>query len=799
MRYLIRFILSAFVYGLSTACTGLIFIIPSEVVSLSIFLPPILGLMWGPVAAAGVCLGGLLVSPAFCDALTFNGNSVDFYPLFATLLWLFLVTYLPYFLWHNLKMAPREFKLSTSTLRKFLLVLLVTFAVTSLFRVFMASERDLEAVIGLFGFTKNNAVMSYLAVCFFNDFFVALFMDLALLFFLISREFPFHNLPDDYQASGSLKEQMSAEEYKTLVIAAVSYLIFPALVAYLDVYQIYGMDNLATWMSFVVQCMTLMDAYVVLVTWMLLQYRRSIMLEITFLVAVVVFMSAAVLGWGSSLAMSTMVKQHVNDSLHDMSTICRERLNRTFFCMRQAVDGMSRQALNSVESYDRLASDVGYRESYLAAMQKTFDSIAMDTAGCFAYYLRLNPQFAGSKGGFSMARANSRWEGSLPPFVRREPLDLSLYSPDKPDEAEKVAWYYAPLKSKCATWIEPYMDSLANSYVISYVSPLFLEGNFIGVVGVDVDFNFLVQELRRMSVYDQSHVYLTNRNNIVLYHRDLLQGTQFKPNPQYREMEVYLTNGMWLGIAVPLSQVYDARNRVVMYLVTSILLVALLVSIGSIFLVSRAIRPLSGMTEAAKRIASGDLDVKISYESGNELGLLVRSIREMATKLEVYVYRDKLTGLRNAAAYMSKSNELDFQGKFVPSIPYAVVLFDVNFLKKVNDKHGHQAGNQLLRHASRVICRIFKHSPVYRIGGDEFVAVLEHQDYENRNALLSLFDEKIAEETFEISGEIIGVSVARGIGIHERGMDFATVAKKADDEMYIHKAAIKAKYGEEVR
>ena len=171
----------------------------------------------------------------------------------------------------------------------------------------------------------------------------------------------------------------------------------------------------------------------------------------------------------------------------------------------------------------------------------------------------------------------------------------------------------------------------------------------------------------------------------------------------------------------------------------------------------------------------------------------------MATKLEGYVYRDKLTGLRNAAAYMSKARELDTQRSTNEKLAYAVVLFDVNFLKKVNDKHGHQAGNQLLRHASRVICKVFKHSPVYRVGGDEFVAILEHDDYVNRELLLRLFDAELSKESFVIADETIYVSVARGVGVYKHGMEFAAVSKKADGEMYTHKAAIKAKFGEEVR
>ena len=158
-----------------------------------------------------------------------------------------------------------------------------------------------------------------------------------------------------------------------------------------------------------------------------------------------------------------------------------------------------------------------------------------------------------------------------------------------------------------------------------------------------------------------------------------------------------------------------------------------------------------------------------------------------------------MTGLRNAAAYISKGSELDTQGKLISDLNYGVVIFDVNFLKKVNDQYGHGAGNELLRHASKVICKVFDHSPVYRIGGDEFAAILEGQDYENRKELLTLFDEKIGEEHFDAAGDTLSLSVARGLGIYENGMDFAAVAKRADVAMYNHKAALKSKFGEDVR
>lgn len=775
--------LSTLIYFLLWKYSDLVLIFPQDIVNFAIFLPPVVGLVWGLPGIIGACIGG------FLSLLFSEQGIIDWFSVPRIIVWIFTAGYLPYFMWHHWKKENRAFLLTPETLQKLIIVFCVTFLVTSIFRAITASAQDLEIVAGFFG--KRYSPVAYAMVCFVSDFTITIFLDLILILILISQKVRFVDAADDEQM-----EQLTDEEHKALSFSVLAYLLFPAVLTYLDANVIYGMNQIETWTNFSVECMGIIDIYLILVIYLLLRYRRSIMMEIVFLLAMTVFLSSAVLGWGSSVAVSNVIESHVNDSLHAMSVICRERLDRTFFCVRQAVNGMEHQALESLESYDKLANDAAYRKSYLERMKNNFHSIALGIDGSVSYYYRLIPEIEGTKGGFSMQREDARWEGKLSPFIEREPIDLAPYSPN---DIANAGWYYIPYRSKCATWIEPYVDAVTSFYVISYVAPLFVDGKFIGVVGMDIDFNFIIQELRRMSIYNYGYVYMMDRNNIVLYHKDRFQGSIFQHNPEFREMEIYLSNGMWLGVATPLSKVNEPRNRVIMHLIAAIFVVAMLVSVGSIVLVSKAIKPLAGMTEAAKRIASGDLNVKISYESGNELGLLVRSIREMATKLEAYVYRDKLTGLRNAAAYISRGTELDNQAKVIPELAYGVILFDVNFLKKVNDKHGHQAGNKLLRHASRVICKVFEHSPVYRVGGDEFVAILEGEDYENREQLLKLFDYRVAAESFDVAGETIQVSVARGLAIYEHGMLFAEVAKKADVAMYNHKAAIKAKYGEEVR
>ena len=68
---------------------------------------------------------------------------------------------------------------------------------------------------------------------------------------------------------------------------------------------------------------------------------------------------------------------------------------------------------------------------------------------------------------------------------------------------------------------------------------------------------------------------------------------------------------------------------------------------------------------------------------------------------------------------------------------FAITILDVNDLKQVNDTLGHQAGDKYLCEASKIICNIFAHSPVFRIGGDEFAVISQGSDYENIDELVN--------------------------------------------------------------
>ena len=109
------------------------------------------------------------------------------------------------------------------------------------------------------------------------------------------------------------------------------------------------------------------------------------------------------------------------------------------------------------------------------------------------------------------------------------------------------------------------------------------------------------------------------------------------------------------------------------------------------------------------------------------------------------VFIDALTSVRNKGSFNEYINNLQDQIDNEEPLEFAIAMFDCDNLKEINDEYGHDKGDVYIRTASQLICRVFKRSPVFRIGGDEFAVILQNDDYHNRKELTELF-EKSAEE-----------------------------------------------------
>lgn len=169
----------------------------------------------------------------------------------------------------------------------------------------------------------------------------------------------------------------------------------------------------------------------------------------------------------------------------------------------------------------------------------------------------------------------------------------------------------------------------------------------------------------------------------------------------------------------------------------------------------------------------------------------VRREREQLAALSManeLARRDELTHTRNKTAYHETEKKLQKQIE-EENCAFGLVICDINGLKAVNDTEGHKAGDEYIRASCMLVCRVFQHSPVFRVGGDEFVVLLRGEDYANREKLLSGLRKQVEENIRFGEGPV----VASGMTVFRPGEDrkVEDVFSRADIRMYENKAQLK--------
>jgi len=195
-----------------------------------------------------------------------------------------------------------------------------------------------------------------------------------------------------------------------------------------------------------------------------------------------------------------------------------------------------------------------------------------------------------------------------------------------------------------------------------------------------------------------------------------------------------------------------------------------------------------------------------SIHTKNEVETLAHAVSEMSEAIRDYMKsiqytenelarmivlanKDALTEVRNSNAF--KAYKIEMNAKLRGGeLRFAALMADVNDLKKINDTYGHEKGDLYIRKSCRMICDVFVHSPVFRIGGDEFAVILTGRDYGDRAALVEelrrQIDATVRDETAQPWERC---SVAVGTADFLPGTDAAVedVLRRADQAMYREK------------
>lgn len=405
-------------------------------------------------------------------------------------------------------------------------------------------------------------------------------------------------------------------------------------------------------------------------------------------------------------------------------------------------------------------------------------------------YLRYNPKFTLPTEGILITKNSETGE-----FENFSPTDLSKYDSD---DIEHVGWYYLPTKIGKPTWLLPYQNKNINAYVISYVIPLIKFGEDIGVVGIDLDFNKIIQFVKRIKVYQSGYAFLEDENGKIIVHPTLKSGATLKTKKGFRILRSTLPNGMAFGIQVPEAEINAERYKLLVEIIIFAIFLLILFSFISAMVAYSITKPILNLTETANKLINGDMKVQFKVETNDEIGDLSKSFQTAKDHMQEYLgqiqglaYRDSLTGIRNRTAYEAYCKEIDTKIANRQMGELGIMVCNLNNLKSINENYGHDNGNAYLISCCQLICSTFSHSPVFRIGGDEFIVILTGNDLHNRGDLILQMNEKmnkstIAEKTWE------RLSIACGYSLKDvSDTNVSMVQKRADKEMYRIKKEMK--------
>ncbi len=161
-------------------------------------------------------------------------------------------------------------------------------------------------------------------------------------------------------------------------------------------------------------------------------------------------------------------------------------------------------------------------------------------------------------------------------------------------------------------------------------------------------------------------------------------------------------------------------------------------------------------------------------------------------------FKDILTGLGNRQSFERFFDDIDNQN--VENKTITLFMFDLNYLKVVNDKYGHQAGDAMLMGIGKCLRKTYENiGKAYRLGGDEFAAVVVGY----ANEILNIVDrlQNSIEEYNKTSEHHISTAIGYATGKYNKGdVDFyIRLFREADDMMYANKLRCHEESGIEMR
>ncbi|MBQ1392350.1 MAG: methyl-accepting chemotaxis protein [Lachnospiraceae bacterium] len=379
--------------------------------------------------------------------------------------------------------------------------------------------------------------------------------------------------------------------------------------------------------------------------------------SLVIIVVAVALLSSVVCG---SIAIANSQKIAENDAKQNIMISAQkngEEIDAVLSRIQQSVDTLYDIVLRELDDPKAFRTDKKYVDAYTKKMENTLLEFGNHTEGALTCYIRYNPEFTEPTSGLFYSRENQSSK-----FQKLTPTDFSMYDPD---DTEHVGWYYIPVANKAPIWMEPYENSNLGVYMISYVVPIYIDGESYGIVGMDIDVSELQNIVKKDTIYKTGSSFLATKNDTILQHNELKINTSLNDNKDagVRKLLKYmhaknnkdvlrysyngkdkiaysytLNNGMKLFLTAPMKEVLsDVKNLQTGVILAQFAALFIATIIGLIM--SRVIaKPLKPILEIVQATAKFDFKPHAKEQEilklNNEIGAIAAALLHMREELK---------------------------------------------------------------------------------------------------------------------------------------------------------------------
>ena len=519
------------------------------------------------------------------------------------------------------------------------------------------------------------------------------------------------------------------------------------------------------------------------------------------------------------IVQNKIVSNYTNARLKNSVLESSKIIESTFLHTKTTVEDVTYATSTIFPTKDHL-DEPSYVEARLANIKSLYELPAKNYEDVCAYWIILNPDYTGCDETHDEGDGFFYVKSSDGTYVSHPVTNIKKY-PET--DVEHIGWWTSIKSTNKALWMNPYYNANVDRNMFSYIQPFFSTSDeLLGAVGIDIDLNEIIQDIEKINEYDDGYSILLNKDQTIIYHKDVetfvnnhyvgttkkiadLTGTDnfiksedgaitYRYNSVRRTMlSTSLSNGMFYGVSVRTGEL-RRPIRAVIFIPQIVYATLGFVFIALMYLfIRKNLKPLKELNEAVEKVEQGNMGVELAAKSNDEIGQLTTSFSNMITSLReknkmisAMAFLDGLTGVKNKNAHLEMVRRIDKQ-IIEGTAKFAVCMLDVNNLKQINDNLGHEEGDKIIIGCCYTLCKGFSHSPVFRIGGDEFVAIIEGDDYENRQQIY----DKLCRKEIEVKN--VKYNFAVGMATFNAGTDhcFNDTFKRADQDMYLNKKAMK--------